>query len=119
MTTGMIIKFLRNEKNLTQKDLSKILGVNISSIQKYESGTVNNLKMETIRTLCNYFNLPPIVFIFPETINIDDLSAEIYVEKKLIEHTRNMFLLNAEGIDKVIAYTSDLLASGKYAKKSR
>lgn len=38
MHTGKVIKFLRTYKNMTQDQLSDVLGVNKSSIQKYESG---------------------------------------------------------------------------------
>ena len=52
METGDVIKKLRNEKKFTQSELGIMLGVNTSSIQKYESGATKNLKLETIRELC-------------------------------------------------------------------
>lgn len=64
METGQVIKKLRNDKKLTQSELGIMLGVNTSSIQKYESGTTKNLKLETIRELCHIFDVPPIVFCF-------------------------------------------------------
>lgn len=116
MHTGDIIKFLRNEKNLTQKDLSKILGVNLSSIQKYESGAVSNLKMDTIRTLSEYFNLSPIVFIFSEDVELDSLLTGRFVKGKYFDHTKTVMALNDEGVNKVMEYAVDLLDSGNYRK---
>lgn len=49
METGEVIKKLRNEKKFTQSELGIMLGVNTSSIQKYESGATKNLKLETIK----------------------------------------------------------------------
>ena len=66
METGDIIKKLRNEKKITQSQLGIMLGVNTSSIQKYENGATKNLKLETIRELCHIFDVPPIVFVLPE-----------------------------------------------------
>jgi DNA-binding XRE family transcriptional regulator len=43
---------------MTQDELANKLLVNKSSIQKYESGAVFNLKMETIRDLCQLFSIP-------------------------------------------------------------
>lgn len=116
MHTGDIIKFLRNKHGLTQKDLSKILGVNLSSIQKYESGTVNNLKMETIRKLSDHFNLSPIVFIFPEDVELDSLLTGRFIKGRYFDHTKTMMALNDEGVTKVMEYAIDLLASGNYPK---
>ena len=116
MHTGDIIKFLRNQGNLTQKNLAKILGVNLSSIQKYESGSVNNLKMETIRKLSDYFDLSPIVFIFPEDVELDSLLTGRFVKGRYFDFTKTIMSLNDEGVNKVMEYAEDLLASGNYAK---
>lgn len=116
MHTGDIIKFLRNQGNLTQKDLSKILGVNLSSIQKYESGAVNNLKMETIRKLSDYFDLSPIVFIFPEDVELDSLLTGRFIKGKYFDFTKTVMSLNDKGVNKVMEYADDLLASGNYVK---
>lgn len=116
MHAGDIIKFLRNQYNLTQKDLSKILGVNISSIQKYESGAVSNLKMETIRKLCDYFDLSPIVFVFAEDVEFDSLLSGRFIKGKYFEFTKTVMTLNDEGVNKVMEYAEDLLASGNYKK---
>lgn len=116
MHTGDIIKFLRNQGNLTQKDLAKILGVNLSSIQKYESGSVNNLKMETIRKLSDYFGLSPIVFIFPEDVELDSLLTDRFVKGRYFNHMKTLMALNDEGLEKVFEYAEDLLASGNYSK---
>lgn len=116
MHTGDIIKFLRTENNLTQKDLAKVLGVNLSSIQKYESGAVSNLKMDTIRTLSEYFDLSPIVFIFAEEVELDSLLAGRFVKGRYFDHTKTLMALNDEGVNKVMEYAVDLLASGNYPK---
>lgn len=116
MHAGDIIKFLRNKQNLTQKDLSKILGVNLSSIQKYESGAVSNLKMETIRKLCEYFDLSPIVFIFAEDVELESLLTGRFVKGRYFDHTNTLMSLNDEGVNKVMEYAQDLLASGNYPK---
>ena len=98
--------------------MSKILGVNLSSIQKYESGAVNNLKMETIRKLSDHFNLSPIVFIFPEEVEYDSLCTGRFIKGRYFDHTKIVMALNDEGVNKVFVYAADLLASGNYTKKS-
>ena len=119
MHAGDIIKFLRNQKNLSQKELGKILGVNISSIQKYESGAVSNLKIETIRKLCEYFDLSPIVFIFAEDVDFDSLLTRRFVKGRYFDHTKTVMALNDEGVNKVMQYAVDLLDSGNYQKSQK
>lgn len=59
MQTEEVIKFLRKKFDMTQDELAIKLQVNKSSVQKYESGAVSNLKMDTIRNLCQLFSVPP------------------------------------------------------------
>ena len=67
--TGEVIKYL------TQEELATKLWVNISSVQKYESGAVNNLKMETIRDL---FGIPPWILIFSKSYSVRTNDFEFY-----------------------------------------
>ena len=46
MTTGERIKMLRKEHNLTQEELGAKIGVQKAAIQKYEKGTVKNIKRD-------------------------------------------------------------------------
>lgn len=114
LTTGMILKFLRNEANLTQDQLADILGVKKSSIQKYESGSVSNLKRDTIRTICNYFRVPPYFFIFPETIKDEKELKQIKYDNDLLKNINLFLQLNAQGKEKVLVYIQDLIDSEKY-----
>ena len=68
MSVGKIIKFLRHEHGLTQEELANILEVKKSSIQKYESNDVPNLKIGTIRKLSKTFGISASAFIFPRKI---------------------------------------------------
>ena len=53
---GNIIKELRKDKNLTQNDLGKILGVTQKAITKYENNAAQ-MSYETIIKFCNFFNI--------------------------------------------------------------
>ncbi len=52
---GSNIKFLRKQKNLTQDELSKKIGVNRSMIGSYEEGRAKP-KISTIQIMAHYFN---------------------------------------------------------------
>lgn len=114
MQTGEVIKFFRKKFGMTQEELAKRLRVNISSIQKYESGAVQNLKIETIRSLCETFEIAPWVFIFPDKIEDENMITRTQIissEYKLIRE------LNKEGMKKIIDYFRDIHSIPKY--KSR
>lgn len=53
---GNKLKKLRKEKNLTQSELSKILGLSENYIAKVESGV--RPSMETFRKLADFFQVP-------------------------------------------------------------
>lgn len=112
MNTGDIIKKLRNEKKITQTELGVILGVNTSSIQKYESGATKNLKLETIRTLCSIFNMPPIAFVFPEMLNAD--ISDDRIQNALSYIFKESLGLNSEGQKKMMEYLADIMSIEKY-----
>lgn len=113
METGEVIKKLRNEKKFTQTELGIMLGVNTSSIQKYESGATKNLKLETIRELCHIFDVPPIVFVMPGML---ENGFRDYSEKMFEEHLKKVLLVNDEGMKKILEYIRDIQAIPKYRK---
>lgn len=65
------LKSLRIERNLTQVDLAKIIGVSQATIYFWESGT-NEPTLSYLIKLANYFE-----------ITIDDLIGESFYHKEL------------------------------------
>ena len=53
------IKEMRNRKGLTLLEVSKYIGVKEATIQRYESGTIKNIKHETICKLADLFDCEP------------------------------------------------------------
>lgn len=59
MTTGERIKLLRKEHNLTQEELGSKIGVKKAAIQKYEKGTVKNIKRDSLIKLAKCLDTTP------------------------------------------------------------
>ena len=116
METGEIIKILRKQKGITQTELGEVLGVNTSSIQKYESGAVNNLKMGTIKTLCEYFKVPPWIIVFQNYVPNEEVVLDIASlgDRNLEYPLTLLYKLNADGRRKAMTYVKDLIDSGNY-----
>lgn len=117
-TTGNIIKFLRKKHNLTQKELGDILGVEKSAIQKYEKGVITNLKTNTIKKLCDYFDVQPWLFVMPERIptGLLENTLDVYSINKYDQLRDAISNLNTIGIQKVFEYTMDISHNKKYLK---
>ena len=96
MTTGEVIRKLRIKNGYTQTELAEKLGITLSTIQKYEGGAIQNLKIETLRELCHIFYVPPVAFVFPK---IEDVNQKKMIKWLLTEYGT----LNDAGSDKVIA----------------
>lgn len=56
MTMGERIKALRLEYGFTQEALGKKLGIKKAAVQKYEKGTVTNIKRDTLISLADIFD---------------------------------------------------------------
>lgn len=117
MDTGAKIKQLRESLGMTQEELGKLLGVKKAAINKYETGTVVNLKRSTIENLCNIFSVTPQFLLsdadlFPPSSSVD----MIYItgdEKKLIETFRSS---NKSQQARLLAYLDGLLDARETAK---
>lgn len=59
MTTGERIKMLRKQKGLSQEELGKMIGVQKAAVNKYEKGTVVNLKRATIIAIAKALEVSP------------------------------------------------------------
>lgn len=74
MSIGSYIKQLREEKGMTQEQLGEKLGVKKAAVQKWEAGTVVNLKRKTIQQLSDIFNVPPHTFFSDEKFPIPQIA---------------------------------------------
>ena len=73
MNIGAYIKKLRTENGYSQEELGHKLGVQRAAVQKWECGTVKNLKRDTIKKLSEIFNVPPSSFIDDEFLSYDNI----------------------------------------------
>ena len=117
MDTGAKIKQLRESLGMTQEELGKLLGVKKAAINKYETGTVVNLKLSTIENLCNIFSVTPQFLLSDADLSHPSPSVDmIYLtdeEKWLIETFRSS---NKSQQARLLAYLDGLLDGRETAK---
>lgn len=126
MEIGKRIKMLRKSVGLTQDELGEKLGVKKAAIQKYESGSIVNLKIETIKKLAELFEVTPAYIMgwdkFDEEINNDKLKRQIRLaellsdrfDMEIVDVIFKSFELNEDGQKKLFSYMEDLNQLDKY-----
>ena len=60
MNLGEKIKQFRKVRNLTQSKLSQETGIPRSTIQKYETGLIENISLNAVEAIGNALRVPPI-----------------------------------------------------------
>lgn len=111
-----IIREKREELNLTYEQLGKLVGVGKSTVRKWETGMIENMRRDNIVALAKALNISPAIIMgwedsteHNQDINKPQLSKQ---ESNLLE---NFNQLNDLGKKKVITYTQDLLDNPKFA----
>lgn len=86
MTTGERIKRLRKEHHLTQEELGTHIGVQKAAIQKYEKGTVKNIKRDSLIKLAKVLDTTPEYLLgWEETpSNIEEFDESEFVKIPII-----------------------------------
>ena len=111
------IKELRQEKQMTLLEVAKRLGVSESTVQRYESGAISNLKYETIISLSSLFGVDP-CYLMGWDVSASESSVSLEVsseERRLVEMYRS---LNVVGRRKALESVEDLTQIEKYIKIS-
>lgn len=118
---GSNIRYLRKQRNMTQDELADILGYkSFTTIQKWESG-LSEPNLKILKQIADIFKVD-----IDKLAKVDlSLNTNLSKPSQSIAPTQNQETiiktfnqLNYEGQEKAIAYTQDLVDSGKYAKKS-
>lgn len=65
---------LKRKKNLSFSRIYRMTGISISTLQVLAHGNQNNIRIETVIKLCNYFKIDIDDFIFSDK-NIDEIVA--------------------------------------------
>ncbi len=60
----------RKELGLTLDDVAKFVGVTKSTVKKWESGDIKNMRRDKIMLLSKVLNLPPLAFIVAEEASL-------------------------------------------------
>ncbi|CEK39998.1 helix-turn-helix domain-containing protein [Paraclostridium sordellii] len=114
-----LIKLRRQELGLTYEELGKLIGVGKSTVRKWETGMIENMRRDNIVSLSKALNISPSVLMGWEEIDEkkefnkteDTISIK---ERKLLNSFNN---LNETGKDEAIKRVSELTLIPSYIKE--
>ncbi len=130
MEIGRIINERRIELGLTLEEIGNYVGVGKSTVKKWETGFIENMRRDKIKLLSHILNVSPLTFIYDELI----LSNENYQNNILSEpqQTTSMTIemisleqqqlldnfnqLNTEGQERLLETSEELTEMNKYKK---
>lgn len=111
MSFGTRLKERREALGLKQSDLGKLLGVTGSAIGNYENG-YSSPRADILYRAFDVLQCDANYLFQDEMSETPDTPYDVLVMRLL----DSFYKLNSEGKEKVMNYTDDLLASGKYEK---
>lgn len=77
---GDLLKNRRKELNLTLEDVGKAVGVGKATVQKWESGMIQNMRSDKIESLAKILQIDPVQLVprkYPITIYAEDHKVDI------------------------------------------
>lgn len=92
---GNRIKELRKQRGFTLLQLAEQLGVSESTVQRYESGNIKNLKYETMVDLANILACSPAYlmgWIDNDTDHLDELEQKILEVYRILPDSKKIAL---------------------------
>lgn len=111
MEIGARIKLCREEKELTQQNIADELGLNKSTIQRYEAGTIEKIKQPIIEAIAKLLNVNSCWLVGTseeKTVKSDDYSST-QTEKRLKLLARHLDEIPEENRNKILKNFEDTI----------
>ena len=115
MSVGKRIKERRKHLGMSAEELADRVGVSPATIYRYESGYIENVRASKLSPIAKALHTDEAYLMGwnedPDQAQLDTTLSPS--ESSLISNYRK---LNEEGQEKLLEYSEDLLASGRYIK---
>lgn len=114
-----LIREKRQELGLTYEQLGELVGVGKSTVRKWETGMIENMRRDNIIALSKALNISPAILMGWDFDEVKKTDVTSNYSKEEQQHIEDLRKLNTEGKDKVITYTKDLMEMPKYQNESK
>ncbi|EOU1803637.1 helix-turn-helix transcriptional regulator [Clostridium perfringens] len=112
-----LIREKRQELGLTYEQLGELVGVGKSTVRKWETGMIENMRRDNIIALSKALNISPALLMGWDFSKTEINTSNNYSEEEQ-QHIEDLRKLNNIGKNKVINYTKDLIEMPKYQKEN-
>lgn len=112
---GMRIKRQRKQNNMTLKEVSARLGVAESTVQRYESGNISNVSIETLKKIAEILSVSPAVLLGWDTQVKAIASLETHRHRFLDASISAGRPFNVKGVNSLPTVSIPDIFLGKYA----
>lgn len=112
-----LIREKRQELGLTYEQLGDLVGVGKSTVRKWETGMIENMRRDNIIALSKALNISPALLMGWDFSKTELSPSNNYSEEEQ-QHIEDLRKLNDIGKNKVITYTKDLIEMPKYQKEN-
>lgn len=120
-----IIKIRREELGLTYEELGKLVGVGKSTVRKWETGMIENMRRDNIVALSKALNISPSVIMGWDSNNqfipspLADKEPKLsHLSTQKVTLINNYDKLNDLGKAKLLDYSNDLVEAPKYIQNN-
>lgn len=111
MNIGLLIESRRKELGLTLEQVGNAVGVGKSTVKKWESGFIENMKRDKIALLADVLQLSPVVLITGEYQSVKASPSLTAEENRLLEAFAK---LNQTGKQEAVNRVEELTEISKY-----
>ena len=119
-STADKIRQLRLERGLTLEQVAKIVGVGKSTVRKWETGMIENMRRDKIAKLAFALGTTPEFLIgWDELDGKKEAAPQGELSEEELALLSSFRELNEEGRDKVLSYVEDLNRAGIYKRDSK
>jgi hypothetical protein len=115
-TLGMRIKYQRKQNNMTLKEVSARLGVTESTVQRYESGNISNVSIETLKKIAEILSVSPAVLLGWDTQVKAMANLKTHKHYFLDASISAGYPLTVDSVGKLPTVSIPDIFLGKYAK---
>ena len=108
------IKELRKQRNMTLEDVGKIVGVGKSTVRKWETGMIENMKRDKIVLLAKALGTTPVFLLgWEEETQKNDIQADIILrmrsDEEFMSATETLYKLDSDKLKSINQMLKTLL----------
>lgn len=116
---GLRIKSQREEKEMTLQDIADKVGVAKSTIQRYESGTINNIKIPVVYAIAKSLGVNPSWLVGKSDVKKEGVFKNTGDEIHLFSNAEQEHIKKYRSIDDKGKHTVDTVLEMEYSRCNR